>query len=195
MSRIKGLLAVAVIALLATPLAGQERAVVFQVMGGGYNHLANLNETGQDAHFKTGYTFGAAIGVDVNEYFGIRGDATLARTEGRGVVPFANELVNRYFVGGHLEVRYPFRQVTPFLLAGGGAIMVDQQGSEVDEDFEHFTRGAGIFGAGLNFDVPNAPIDIVAQGRATTYKWVAAPFSRTQWDVGYTVGFSYRFGF
>jgi len=195
MSRIKGLLAVAVLVLIATPLAGQERAFVVEFMGGGYSHVNNLNTTGPDAHFKVGYTIGTALGVNINEYFGIRGDATLARSEGKGAVNFANQMVNRYFLGGHLEGRYPFRQITPFLYAGGGAVIVDQQGQEVDEDFDHFTRGAGVFGAGLEFNIPNAPIDITAQGRATTYKWVAAPYSRVLWEVGYMVGFSYQFGF
>jgi hypothetical protein len=36
---------------------------------------------------------------------------------------------------------------------------------------------------------------MLAEGNVLTYKWAAAPFSRTQWDISYSVGFAYRFGF
>jgi len=195
MSRLRGLLVVAAATFVVTPLAGQERAVVFQVHGGGYDHMRNLNTTGNVAHFKTGYSLGGAVGLQINEYVGVFGDVTLARTEGRGAVAFANQLVNRVFVGGQLEFRYPMGRLAPFIHGGAGAVVVDQQGPEADEDFDHFTRAAGMFGAGLSYQFPGAPFGVFAEWKALTYKWIAAPFSRIQWDQGYSLGFSYRVGF
>jgi len=189
------ILALAGVALLATPGLAQERAVVVQVFGGGYNHLANLNSSGPAADFKTGFSLGGAVGVQLNRYVGVHGDFTFARTVARGDLPFLGAKVNRYFVGAHAEVRYPMGRVTPFGFAGAGTITVDEKGTEPDEDFKHFTRLAGMFGGGLSFEVPNTPVEVLAQGKVLTYKWAAAPFSRTQWDFSYSIGLAYRFGF
>jgi hypothetical protein len=189
------MLALAGLAFLATPAMGQDRAVVVQALGGGYSHLANLNSSGPAAHFKTGFNVGGALGVQLNKYVAIHGDFTFAQTKALGNVSFVNAKVNRYFVGMHTELRYPMGSVAPFVFGGAGAAVVDQQGPDAREGFKHFTRLASIFGGGLSFGVPNSPLEILAEGKVLTYKWAAAPFSRTQWDVGYSLGFAYRFGF
>jgi hypothetical protein len=193
MSLRHSMLALAGLALLATPAIGQDRAVVVQVLGGGYSHAANLNTSGPAAHFKTGFDLGGALGVQFDKYVAIHGDFTFAQTKALGNVSFVNAKVNRYFVGAHAELRYP-GAVAPFVFGGAGAVVVDQQGPNAREGFKHFTRAAGMFGGGLSFDVPNSPLEILAEGKVLTYKWAAAPFSRTQWDISYSVGFAYRFG-
>ena len=43
-----------------------------------------------------------------------------------GTVDFVGKKVNRYFYGGHLELRYPFENgLAPFAFAGGGAVRSD----------------------------------------------------------------------
>jgi hypothetical protein len=195
MSLRNSVLALAGLAFLATPAIGQERALVVQALGGGYSHAANLNSRGPAAHFKTGFNLGGALGVQLNKYVAIHGDFTFAQTKALGSVSFVNAKVNRYFVGGHTELRYPMGSIAPFVFAGAGAVVVDQQGPEAKEGFNHFTRVASMFGGGLSFDVPNSPLEILAEGKVLTYKWTGAPFSRTQWDVSYSLGFAYRFGF
>ncbi|MEZ4587295.1 MAG: outer membrane beta-barrel protein [Gemmatimonadales bacterium] len=195
MSKSKLILTALAVAALATPAVGQNRAVVFQVEGGGYSHTRNLNATGADAHFNTGYSLGAAAGVQFNRFFALHVDATMARAKGLGNVAFVDHTVNRYFLGGHAEVRYPIGSFAPFVFGGAGAVIVDQQGPEAEEMFNHFTRAAGMFGAGVSFTVPGTPLEVLATGKALTYKWVASPFDRTQLDVTYALGFAYKFGF
>lgn len=195
MSLCKYAASIAVLAFLATPMSAQDRAVTLTVLGGGYNHTTNLNVTGPDAHFKVGYLVGAGAGVQVNRYVAIQADGTIGRSKGTGAVAFANEIVNRYFVGGRVELRYPVGEVVPFVFGGAGAMIVDQEGPETAEAFNHFTRAAGQFGAGLSVEIPATPLAVLAEGKAVGYKWVAAPYSRQQWDIAYTIGFSYRIGF
>jgi hypothetical protein len=184
----------AVLAFLATPLQGQDRAITFRALSGGYSHTVNLNGSGADAHFKLGYLIGVGAGVQINNYVAILADGSISRTKGTGAVAFANEIVNRYFVGGRVELRYPFGELAPFVFGGAGAMVVDQQGQESTEDFDHFTRAAAEFGAGLSFDIPRTPLSVLAEGRTMAYRWVAQPYSRQQWDIAYTLGFSYRLG-
>jgi hypothetical protein len=193
MSVRNSILVLAGLAFLATPVMGQDRAVVVQVLGGGYSHLTNLNTTGPAAHFKTGFNVAGALGLQLNKYASIHGDFTYAQTKALGSVSFIDAKVNRYFVGGHAELRYPMGSVAPFLFGGAGAVVVDQQGPQAGESFNHFTRAAGMFGGGLSLGVPNSPLEILAEGKVLTYKWVAAPFNRTQWDVSYSLGLGYRF--
>jgi hypothetical protein len=147
MSLRHSMLALAGLALLATPAMGQDRAVVVQLLGGGYSHAANLNTSGPAAHFKTGFDLGGALGVQFDKYVAIHGDFTFAQTKALGNVSFVNAKVNRYFVGAHAELRYP-GTVAPFVFGGAGAVVVDQQGPDPREGFKHFTRAAGSSAAG-----------------------------------------------
>jgi opacity protein-like surface antigen len=194
MTRFRTLLALGGLALLARPVLGQDRAVVVQVLGGGYSHIANLNQSGPDAHFKVGYNMGAAVGVHVTRNLAFHGDFTFASSKGLGDVDFAGDRISRYFYGAHVELRYPFGNgLAPFVFGGGGAVTVDQKGPTADDVFGRFTRGAGTFGAGLSYAIPGAPVELLAEGKALTYKWVAAGFDRMQWDLTYSLGFAYRF--
>lgn len=185
------------LALLASPVVGQERAVVFQVLGGGYNHLANLSSSGPDAHFKTGYALSAAVGVHATKYVAVHGDFTFARAEALGALSFAGDRVDRYFYGAHVELRYPFAGgFSPFVFGGAGAVTIDEQTSgSTPHAFDRFTKAAGMFGAGVSYLIPGAPVEILAEGKALTYKWDTAGFSRQQWDVTYAIGLAYRLPF
>jgi opacity protein-like surface antigen len=196
MSRVRGGFVLLGIALCATPVMAQQRGVVFRAMGGGYSHTENLNTSGPDAHFKLGYTLTAGIGVQFNKYLALESDFTFGQTRGLGAVDFVGERVNRYYVGGRLNLRYPLSGgFAPFVFGGAGAVRVDQQGIQTMEDFQHFTRFAGLFGAGVGYDIPKTRVAILAEGKALTYKWIAAPFNRQQLDLTYTVGIAYRIGF
>jgi hypothetical protein len=194
--QIRGLLTLACIALTASPVAGQERGIVFRVLGGGYSHTMNLNSSGPLAHFKQGLALETGLGVQLNKYFAILGDLTFAQTKGLGEVAFVGDGVNRYYYGGQLQLRYPLsRDFVPYIFGGGGRVHVDQQGVETEENFQHFTRYAGMFGAGLNIAIPKTQVAVLAEGKGLAYKWVAAPFKRNQLDLTYSVGIAYRFGF
>ncbi len=193
--RFRGFLVLGGIALAATPAAGQ-RGVVLRALGGGYSHTANLNTIEPFAHFKRGFALETGIGVQLNKYFAVLGDFTFAQTKGLGQVAFVGDGVNRYYYGGRLEFRYPISGgFVPFVFGGGGRVHVDQQGVETSENFQHFTRAAGMFGLGLTYEIPKTRLALLAEGKGLAYKWVAAPFRRNQLDIAYAVGLTYRFGF
>jgi hypothetical protein len=183
-------------AFAAAPAAmAQDRGVVVQVLGGGYSHTTNLTAAGPEAHFKTGFNVGGALGFQFNKYVAVHGDFTFARNQGTGAVPFNGKDVNRYFYGGHIELRYPIgNDFAPFVFGGGGAVTIDQQGAEASEAFKHFTKAAGMFGAGASYRIPGTPLEVLGEGKVLTYKWISAGFNRTQWDLSYSLGFAYRFG-
>jgi opacity protein-like surface antigen len=136
MKRISILLVTACMALAATRLAAQDRAVVLSLYGGGADHLADL-QNNPSVWFMPGYNIGASVGLQLNQYFAIHGDFTFTRNPTHGVASFAGADVNRYYYGAHVEGRYPFTNgFAPFAFAGLGAVSVDQMG--VDQ-FEPFT--------------------------------------------------------
>jgi opacity protein-like surface antigen len=175
---------------LAAPLAAQ-RAVVLNVNGGGYEHFINLNSAGAPiADFKPGYNLGASAGIELTRYVALHGDFTFARAQARGASAFAGADINRWFYGAHLEARYPLGAGwTPFAFAGGGAVTVEQANGT---GLATFTNPAGMFGAGLGFLIPGAPVEIFAEGKGLVYKWDEMGFNRTQADVTYSVGLAYR---
>jgi len=196
MIRVRAVLAVTGLALGATSLTAQERGVIFRIQGGGYSHTTNLNTSTPYAHFKLGFSLGSGLGVQLNKYLAVQGDFAFGRTKGLGDVDFIGDGVNRYYLGGRLDLRYPLSQsFVPYVFGGAGKLWVDQQGVELEENFQHFNRFAGVFGAGLSFRFPNSKLSLLAEGRALTYKWVAEPFNRNQLDLIYNVGLGYRFGF
>lgn len=183
-------IAVALTFAVAAPLAAQ-RAVVFNLNGGGYNHLANLNAAGAPtADFKPGYNFGASIGYQVNQWFGIHGDFTFAHATARGTSAFSGGDIHRAFYGVHAEVRYPFETgLTPFAFLGAGAVTVDQAHGGT---LPLFTRAAGMMGAGLGYQIPNSRIEVFGEGKTLVYNWNRAGFNKTQWDVTYSMGLAYH---
>ncbi|HEY6108424.1 MAG TPA: outer membrane beta-barrel protein [Gemmatimonadales bacterium] len=182
---------IAVVALLgAAPLAGQ-RAIVFNVNGGGYNHLTNLSAGGTPtADFKPGYNFGLSVGREFTKYFALHADFTFAHAQARGTSSFAGADIHRLFYGAHLELRYPFAGgVTPFAFAGGGAVTVDQAHNN---QVPTFTKPAGMLGAGIGYGIPRSNFEVFAEGKSLVYKWDRSGFDKTQWDVTYSVGLAYR---
>lgn len=214
-------LAAAVLTVLfaAAPLAAQfHRSVVIGMYGGGYDHIVNLNDAGTShgtADFTSGHTFGATAGVQLNRYFALHGDFTFARNQAEGDESFAGREFNRFFYGVHVEAGYPLPGgVTPYLFAGGGAVTIDELGSPAT--INTFTKPAGMFGAGFFFALSKR-LEAFAEGKQLVYRWdrggfAAMPlsftttegqtyrvdlgtgdFNRTQWDLTYTFGLSYRF--
>lgn len=179
----------------ATMLAAQDngRAIVLQAFGGGVSHLRNLNSTGSVADFKLGYNLGGAIGVQANEYVAFHGDFTYTRNEARGASSFAGTKFDRFFYGGHVELTYPLGRLAPFAFGGGGGVTIHQAGSGAQLDT--FTKPAGMFGAGIRYRFEGTPVELLAEGKSLVYKWEGGGFSRMQWDVSYSAGIAYRFGF
>jgi opacity protein-like surface antigen len=185
--------AAAVVTLLAAAPLASQRALVLNVNGGGYTHLANLNASGAPtADFKPGYNFGTSVGMEFTKYIALHADFTFAHAQARGASSFSGGDIHRYFYGAHLEVRYPFESGwTPFAFAGGGAVTVDQANGST---LPTFTKPAGMFGAGFGYLIPRSKVELFAEGKSLVYKWDEAGFNKTQADVTYSVGLAYRIG-
>jgi outer membrane protein with beta-barrel domain len=191
--------AAAVVALLGPhPALAQERAVVFSARGGGFSALSNLNDAGT-ADFKTGFNVGGGVGVQVHKYVVLDGDFTWGQREYRSNGVDSGIKVNQFFYGGAVKLQYPAASgFTPYVLGGGGAVTFHQRGtSGVDK-----TKGFGRFGAGLSYRIPRSNWALYGQGDGFVYKvsnfdggTALTGFAKTQVDIVYSGGVSYRLSF
>jgi opacity protein-like surface antigen len=187
------LLALLAALLGAASLAAQENgpAVVFQAFGGGAGHLRDLNSSGSAADFKLGFTLGIAIGLQANDHVALHGDFTYTRNVARGASSFAGAKIDRLYYGAHVELSYPTEGgFAPFVFGGGGAVEVQEAASVTT--LVSFTKPAVMFGAGLRYQIPGVPVELLAEGKSLIYRWEGGGFSRTQWDLSYAVGLAYR---
>jgi len=94
-----------------------------------------------------------------------------------------------------VQLQYPTASgLEPYVFAGGGAVTLHQVGTSG----QNKTRAAGTFGLGLNYQVPNSPFGVFAEGKSWLYKLenmsgALAGFDKTQFDVAWSGGISYRF--
>ena len=199
----------------ATPLAAQfDRSIVIGMYGGGYDHTLDLNAAGT-ARFMPGYSVGATVGAQLNRYVALHGDFTFHGCDVQGNASFAGRNFDLFFYGAHVEVGYPLPGgVAPYLFLGGGAVTIKELGSAAT--ISAFTKPAAMFGAGFFYPIAGR-FELFVEGKDLVYRWDrggSAPmpfylpttqgqiyrvdlntgrFDRTQWDLTYTFGVSYRF--
>jgi hypothetical protein len=189
---------------LATPLLAQDRGIVqdravfFSARGGGFNGLSNLDDAGGTADFKkVGYSVGGTVGVQVHRNVAVRGDFTFARNELRNNQIATGSKLNRYFYDAALQLQYPTASgLMPYIFAGGGGVTLD----EVNSSTPSKTTGAGTFGLGFNYRIPNSPLALFAEGKSWVYKLkgmggALTGIDKTQFDVAWTGGASYQLPF
>jgi hypothetical protein len=192
---ILGALALSVV--VAQPAMAQERAVNLSVRGGGFNGLADLNEAGTADFSRVGYNVGGGVGVDLNRYFGLRGDFTFARNElEEAGIDTGSELA-RFFYDASVQARYPTASgLAPYAFLGAGAVTLHPVGtSEGDR-----TTAAGTVGLGVNYVIPGSNLGVLVEGRGWLYELSElggdlASYDRTQFDVTWSAGLSYRLPF
>jgi opacity protein-like surface antigen len=174
----------------AAPASTRPSLILF-ANGGGYSPLTNLNESGS-ADLKTGWTLGGGAGVQLNQYLAIRGVFDFAQNKGKETSSaFAGQKFNRYFYGGDLQLRYPTSSgFAPYLLVGAGAVTIDNKD---DPAFDKFTKFAGKGGLGVEYVFPSNGFGLFAQGASYIYKFDRGGFDKTQADLLWTAGLSYRF--
>lgn len=172
-------------------LAQSNRALVIGIFGGGYTHVNNLNSiSGQPADFRPGYNIGGTVGVQLNRIVSLHSDLTFARSEARGVTPFAGANVDHLFYGVHAEVAYRMMAgIKGYAFGGGGVIHLAQSSPQA---FTPFNKPAGMLGLGMFVTVPGSNFDVMLEGKSLIYKFDRAGFDRTLWDVTYAVGLAYR---
>jgi hypothetical protein len=183
----------ALVLSLVVPAAVSAQAgpsLIYFANAGRSSALAGLNDAGTTS-LQTGWSAGGGIGVQLSRFLAVRGGFDFARTEigGGAAEPLNGQRLNRYFYGGDVQLRYPTASgFAPYLLLGAGAVTID---AKDDGDFESFTRFAGKGGAGIEYRLHQS-VSLFAQGTTYVYDYAHGGFDRTQWDLLWTVGLSYR---
>ncbi|MFZ5625206.1 MAG: outer membrane beta-barrel protein [Gemmatimonadota bacterium] len=178
----------------SAPSTGLGRAIVVFGQGGGFSPITDINEAGT-AKGKTGWTVGGGVGVQINRFVVVRGtfDYAQSEIEGIGAGSLAGEKLNHFFYGGDVQLRYPTRSgFAPYLLLGAGAVTLDPSDRT---RLESVTKFAGKGGLGFEYVLPSNGLGFFAQATSYLYEPDKLGFDKTQADIVYTAGLSYRFGF
>jgi opacity protein-like surface antigen len=164
-------------------------ALVFFANGGGNSSLTDLDDAGTSS-LKTGWTAGGGAGVQLNRYLAVRGTFDFAQADGASATPFAGQSLNRYFYGGDLQLRYPTTSgLAPYVLLGAGAVTIDNPDNAA---FDRFTKFAGKGGLGVEYSLPRSDFGLYAQANSYIYRFDRNGFDKTQVDLLWTGGVSYR---
>lgn len=183
--------AAVIVSVVATQRAeAQGPALIIYGQGGGYSPLTKLDDAGT-TKLKTGFSAGGGLGLQLNRYLAVRGDLTLAQSRVRENAPtLADEKFQHLYYGADLQLRYPTAGgFAPYVFVGAGAVSVKDKG---DAGVESFTKFAGKGGIGAEYQFPKSGVGIFAQGTTWLYKFDRAGFDKTQADLLYTAGVSYR---
>jgi len=163
--------------------------VVFFANGGGNNSLTDLNDAGT-VSLQTGWTAGGGAGVQINRYVALRGTFDFTQAKGDNGTSFSGQNLNHYFYGGDLQLRYPTPSgLAPYVLLGAGAVTIDNPDNAA---FNRFTKFAGKGGVGLEYTIPRSNFGLYAQASSYVYQFDRNGFDKTQADLLWTGGLSYR---
>lgn len=181
------------LAALSTTAQAQAPSVSLAARGGGFNGLTSVDPAGGSDFKKVGFDVGGGVRVNLHRYVALRGDFTFARNELRTNSTATGFQLDRFSYDGAVQLQAPVGAVTPYLFAGGGAITLDPRQSGV----ESVTRGAATFGLGVEYAIPGSPFSVFVEGKSWLYRLedLGGPLagtSKTQYDVAWNGGFSYR---
>jgi Outer membrane protein beta-barrel domain len=178
------------VASAQTPGSGSRPSVVLFANGGGYSPLTDLNTSGT-ASLNTGWTLGGGGGIQVNRFVAVRAVFDYAQDKGDvGSSAFAGAKIKRYFYGGDIQLRYPTANgFAPYILAGAGAVTIDGKNTT---DLGRFTKFAGKGGLGVEYNLPSG-VGLFVQGTSYIYKFDRGGFNKTQADLLWNAGLSYRY--
>jgi opacity protein-like surface antigen len=165
-------------------------SLVFFANGGGYSPVTDLNSDGS-ASLNTGWSLGGGAGIQLNRFVAVRGTFDYGSDKGDpSSTAFAGERLKHYFYGGDVQLRYPTQSgLTPYVLAGAGAVTVDGRNIPT---LGRFTRFAGKAGLGVEYNLPSG-LGLFVQGTSYIYKFDRGGFDKTQADVLWNAGLSYRY--
>lgn len=195
MTRFSGIALAAL--LLAAPVRAQTPGVSIYASGGGYNALKDL--VGGAADFKTGFMLATGLDVALNRRLSLRGEFGFARTVGndlREIAPNLDGTYNRFLYLGEVRLKFPGdRRVAPYVFGGAGGMTIDPElatalpGTRV----EHFTKGVGRFGAGVDVGLQReTAFGLFLQVAGLVYSFNRFGADATQLDMTYTAGVSYQ---
>lgn len=180
------------------------------VSGGGNNSLREFDDNDGDlfdvgSDFDTGFNFGGGLGIQLARFAALRATYNFARSMGEGGAfsPLAGNHFNRHYYGADLQFRADTSGgFSPYLFVGGGAVTIDPDDNAVllspaGDLFsdENFTKPAGKFGLGFEYQIPNTGFGFFAEGSGWVYEWDRYGLDRTQVDTNWGGGLTYRFGY
>jgi hypothetical protein len=178
---------------------------MFFAMGGGNSSASNLNEIGATTtNFDTGYNIGGGLGIQLSNAITLRASYTYTRatTDPNSLAFIANTDFDRHYYGGDLQFRATNSSgIMPYLFLGGGAVTVSPAGTPTLSNggviyaTSSFTKPAAHGGLGLEYQIPHSGFGLFAQGDTWTYKFDHYGFDKTQWDINWGGGITYRFGY
>lgn len=179
-------------ATLSAQNTGGRADFVFHVNGGGNSSLTDLNDAGT-ASLQTGWSAGGGVGLQVNRYLAVRGTFDFAEADGQIGSALSGQTLNRYFYGGDVQLRYPTTSgLAPYLILGAGAVTIDNPDAIA---FDRFTKFAGKGGLGLEYALNPSNVGLFAQATSYVYDFDRNGFDKTQVDLLWTVGLSYRISY
>jgi opacity protein-like surface antigen len=169
-----------------------QSALIIFANGGGSSPLTDLNDAGT-ASLETGWTAGGGVGLQLNRYLAVRGTFDYAQADGEGTSALSGQSLNRYFYGGDVQLRYPTASgLAPYVILGAGAVTIDNPDNVT---FDRFTKFAGKGGLGLEYVLPQRNVGFFAQATSYVYDFDRNGFDKTQADVLWTGGLSYRISY
>jgi hypothetical protein len=171
---------------------GSDSSVFVYAQGGGISAMTHFDPF-RDSKFRTAWTAGGGVGLQLNKYVALRGNFLFGRSRAQDLdldVPGLHDATfNRYIYGGDLQLSLPIGGVTPYVIAGGGGITFSDR-TNVGQP--SFTRGFGRAGVGLIFPIARSPIDFFVQGAEMVYSMNQYGPNRTLWDTTWTGGLRLR---
>ncbi len=163
--------------------------------GGGYSPLTDLDKAGT-ASLKTDWGLGGGAGVQLNRFVALRAVFDYGQTTGQdGSSAFSTDKLRHYFYGGDVQLRYPtVSGFAPYVVVGAGAVTLDSD----NPSFDKSTKFAGKGGLGVEYQFPQNGLGLFAQGTSYIYDFNhgstfdGTSLNKTQWDLLWTAGLSYR---
>jgi len=156
---------------------------------GGLSGAANLDPQGT-ATWKLGWQASLDVTGWLTDYVGVRASGGWAQDSIQGAALAGRGRFNKFTYDADLVLRYPIHgtsgTLSPYLLAGAGAISVHQLGAT-----DSWSKFAGNFGAGLEYRFGR--VGLRAEGRDFVYTFDRYSFNKTQHDVAWQGGITLSF--
>ena len=180
--------------VLTTEANAQNRAVGFEVRGGWFGNIGDLNDSGTATLKDRGWAAGAGINFEFSRFVALRGDVTLARNELEiNELGTGNDL-SRLFYDASIQFQYPIKNFKPYIYVGAGAARLHAAGESSDDNK---TTVAGTGGYGVTYTFPGTQLALGFEAKSWFYKLsdLTGPFAgydKNQFEHTWGASVSYR---
>lgn len=181
--------------LAALPVNAQEPVSSFSLgaHGGVINDPAGY-DADRSVSYGMGVRFGATANLQLYERISVRGDVSLTSKSGTDTSGGINESVDlgRQFYGAGVEVLLMTGgSMEPYVHAGGGLVVVDRQGQELNSYAYDVTEFTGVVGGGVRLLLES---NAFVFADVTTWTYQNHIVDESNMDTSFSVGFGYRWG-